>query len=330
MDFGGACMSTLQIRLFGTLTLDREGQQLAPFPTQSVKHLLSYILLHRHVLHTREYLANLLWLDRDSHRARHCLNTALWRLQRVLASDPAELVPYLRVDAHSIGLNTQSNLVLDVAEFERYCALADQARPTSPELQVGFYERATVLYRADLLTDCYEDWCLIERQRLQHMYLRALAYLFTFYIEQQRHDLAIDIGQRILECDPLREEVHRDLIRLYLAMHQPVMALRQYRTCEALLNRELGVAPMPETQAPLHEILAARSLYDMLNEHDSEPQHSEQPTLGQALAQLNTAMIALNAARDQVQHATTLVETALQRSGRTLESNAKVRQLPHD
>jgi len=57
--------------------------------------------------------------------------------------------------------------------------------------------------------------------------------------------------------DVMREEVHRDLIEVYLAANQPATALRQYRQCEDILQRELAVAPMRETQALLSRILAA-------------------------------------------------------------------------
>src|SRR5947209_6628576 len=73
------------------------------------------------------------------------------------------------------------------------------------------------------------------------------------------YDLAIDCARRILGCDPLREEVHRDLMRLHLNASQPAAALRQYRQCEGLLRNELGVEPAPETRALLTPILSATS-----------------------------------------------------------------------
>lgn len=294
-------MSSLRIRLFGSLELVRDTEPVARFPTQSVKHLFSYILLHRHTLHAREHLAELFWGDRDPQRARHALNTALWRLQRVLDGDASRRNPYLLVDAQSIGFNGHSAVALDVAEFEQWCALADQLEAPSAEQQATLYKQAIALYRADLLTDCYEDWCLVERQRLQHMYLRALSRVFAFHAARREHNAAIEIGQRILACDPLREEVHRDLIRCYLAAQQPAAALQQYRACESLLARELGIAPMPETQALLPQMLAA-------------PQtHFVQPaaTVADAVAQLQAAIVTLEAARLRVEQATELVERAM-------------------
>jgi len=48
--------------------------------------------------------------------------------------------------------------------------------------------------------------------------------------------------------DPLREEGHRDLMRLLAAAGQPGAALRQYQELERLLAVELGIRPDAESQ----------------------------------------------------------------------------------
>jgi DNA-binding SARP family transcriptional activator len=164
---------------------------------------------------------------------------------------------YLRVSPQSIGFNCASGVWLDVAEFESRCELAEQT--DSPEQRFALYSQAINLYRGDLLADCYDDWCIVERERLQGLYVRALAQLMAYNSSNTQYDRAIDCARRILSCDPLREEVHRDLMRLHLHAGQPAAALRQYRSCEGLLRDELGVEPAPETRALLTPILGAAS-----------------------------------------------------------------------
>ena len=246
-------MSTLRIRLFGAMDLERDGQPLGRLPSRKVRDLLAYLALNRQLAHPREYLAGLLWGDSDDERARHSLNTALWRLNGVIIGDSGNRV--LRVTPYEIGFNAAADVWLDVADFESRCALADQT--SSVDQQARLYAQAVSFYRGDLLPDCYEDWCTLERDRLQCLYLRALGRLVTYHAKRAEHDLAIDFARRVLACDALREEVHRELIELYLAAGQPAAALRQYRQCEELLQRELGAAPMRETQALLGRVLAA-------------------------------------------------------------------------
>jgi DNA-binding SARP family transcriptional activator len=164
---------------------------------------------------------------------------------------------YLRVTSQQIAFNAASGAWLDVAEFESRCQLAEQAQ--SPAQRAALYSQAVSFYRGDLLTDCYEDWCVVERERLQTLYVRALARLMAYNTDKAEYDAAIDCARRILGCDPLREEVHRDLMRLHLNAGQPAAALRQYRQCEELLRAELAVEPAPETRALLAPILGGTS-----------------------------------------------------------------------
>lgn len=256
-SMGSSSSSTLEIALFGSLSVQSADRLLTQFPSGKVKNLFVYLLLNRHAVHPREQLAGLFWGDEDDHRARHCLNTALWRLNRILAQSGAGSPAYLRIDAQSIGFNTASDFWLDIDEFESRCMLAEQIGPDAPDKQAALYRQAVACYRGDLLMDCYEDWCLVERERFRCLYTRTLGRLLTYYVAEGEHDAAIDCARRILVCDPLHEEVHRDLIGLYLAINRPADALRQYRTCESLLARELAVEPMPETRALLTRIIGA-------------------------------------------------------------------------
>jgi DNA-binding SARP family transcriptional activator len=49
--------------------------------------------------------------------------------------------------------------------------------------------------------------------------------------------------------DPLREEAHHDLIRLYAAAGQPAAALRQYQELERLPKEQLETTPSTATRA---------------------------------------------------------------------------------
>ena len=54
-------MSTLRIRLFGSLDLERDGHALARFPSRKVRDLFTYLILNRETTHSREHLAGLFW-----------------------------------------------------------------------------------------------------------------------------------------------------------------------------------------------------------------------------------------------------------------------------
>ncbi|MGI8856158.1 MAG: AfsR/SARP family transcriptional regulator [Thermomicrobiales bacterium] len=315
-------MGTMEITLFGTLGVQSAGNPHIQFPSGKVKHLFAYLLLNRHTIHPRERLAGLFWGDEDDHRARHCLNTALWRLNRILSQPELRTAGYLRVDAQNIGFNTASDFWLDVDEFEVRCTLAEQLGPDAPDDQAALYRQAVACYSADLLIDCYEDWCLIERERFRCMYLRALSRLLAHHTAARDYDAAIDCARRILACDHLREEIHRDLMHLYLVTDQPADALRQYRTCEGLLRRELAVEPMPETRALLARIIAATARPARRGRDEASMTFAGLGAdatmiekLTAAAAHLRGAAGTFDRSRIQVQEATALIEQVVNHLG---------------
>jgi len=100
----------------------------------------------------------------------------------------------------------------------------------------------------------FEAWVLLEQERLRQLMLNALADLITFH--QQRRQLAagIQYAQQLLALDPLQEETHRQLMRLYALDNQRLAALAQYEQCAAILDEDLGVAPDEETTALYEQI----------------------------------------------------------------------------
>jgi len=294
---------TLRVKLFGSLELERDGRPLARFASRKSGELFAYLALNRKAPLTREHLAGVFWGDSAEERARHTLNTTLWRINRVLEPprSAAGERGYLRITPQHIGFNVASGVWLDVAEFESRCELAEQSEAPT---RYALYSQAANLYRGDLLADCYEDWCIVERERLQGLYVRALAQLMAYNSSRAEYDLAIDCARRILTCDPLREEVHRDLMRLHLHAGQPAAALRQYRQCEDMLRDELGVEPAPETRALLTPILGATSTRDatLLRRSSATPRD-----LVAVAAKIQDLSAACDAAQAQLLEAMTLL-----------------------
>jgi len=52
--------------------------------------------------------------------------------------------------------------------------------------------------------------------------------------------------------------MHRRLMQLYDANHDRPAALRQFESLSSVLERELGVSPLPETRAVYQAILAGQ------------------------------------------------------------------------
>ncbi|MBN1814367.1 MAG: bacterial transcriptional activator domain-containing protein [Anaerolineae bacterium] len=114
------------------------------------------------------------------------------------------------------------------------------------------------LYQGDLLEGCYQDWCIYERERFQHMYLAMLDKLMDHCQARQDYEAGLSYGRRILRYDCARERTHRRLMRLYYLAGDRTAALRHYERCVAALEKDLGVKPTRSTEALYEQIRADR------------------------------------------------------------------------
>ena len=162
-------------------------------------------------------------------------------------------------------------------------------------------------YTGDLLEGFYEDWAIRERERLRLLYLDSLATLLTHYSQAGAHDDALRCGQQILALDPLREDIHRELIRLHLQRSHRALALRQYEQCRAVLEEELGVEPMEETRALCAALLPASAA----RPRSILPRTAAPPAVGRAAAVRSGIAVSLRAAAASLDEARKAILEAL-------------------
>src|SRR4029450_13975335 len=110
-------------------------------------------------------------------------------------------------------------------------------------------EQAAALFRGDLLEgidgvgEAFETWLMAERGRLRNRAVGVLDRLLAVRMAEGATGEAMEVALRLLDVDPLREDVHRLIMRLHLRHGRRAGALRQCRTCEPLLRRELALSP---------------------------------------------------------------------------------------
>ena len=212
--------------------------------------LFAHLIIERRRSHGRDELAGLFWGEMPDDRARNCLNTALWRIRRVLEPDPASRGMYVETTpAGDVRFNTGSDYWLDVAVFES--ALDSLLSVPAEDLRaddIRRIESAVDLYGGDLLGRVFDDWVLIERERLRARWVEAQVHLMRAYRARGDWQQALTYGRRVIGIDPLQEEVHRELMSVYHEAGQPAQAIRQYERCREVLLEELGIGPAPATR----------------------------------------------------------------------------------
>ncbi|MGH2819541.1 MAG: AfsR/SARP family transcriptional regulator, partial [Actinomycetota bacterium] len=235
--------------LLGSPAVERAGSGLR-FDTRKAVALLAYLAVTR-TPQARDHLAGLLWPEHDQGHARAALRRTLSTLNRVLAGEG------LRIGRNEIAVDAES-LWVDEWRFHELASGCSRHQPPSeacPDCR-GRLGGAVELHRGDFLSGFglrdspeFDDWQFLEAQRLRRELAVALDRLVTSLVSHGELDAALRHAHRWLALDPLQEAAHRRLMQLYAWDGQRSAALRQYRECVALLDRELGVAPVEETTA---------------------------------------------------------------------------------
>lgn len=255
-------MSLLGVRLFGKFSTQPNGPMQEGLDVPKVQELFCYLLLHRDRPHPREALASLLWGDISTTQSKRYLRKALWRLQKALnTSTKPPTPPVLQVDSDWVQLNPAAELWLDVTVFEAAFDRVQGVPGRELDLQdVQTLQDALELYQGNLLEGWYQDWCLYERERLQHMYLAMLDRMMDYCEAQHSYEAGLAYGLQILRYEPARERTYRCLMRLHHLAGDRTAALRQYARCVAALDEELGVEPAKHTLALYEQIRADQLL----------------------------------------------------------------------
>lgn len=239
----------LDIRLLGTALVQHRSLGIETVPGRGVERLLAHLLLARHHTSMRDRLLADLWPDHDEPRARACLSTSLWRLRACLEPDGVKRGRYLaarRTGEIQILLSDED--VADVVRVSAVCDAIAHGRHDGDRAPDLTREAAALeSYRGDLLEGHFDDWSLSQREQLRHRYLEALTLHAERAARRGELELAIEQAERILALEPLREEIHRLLMRCHAANGHAAAAVRQYERCRASLRAELATDPMPET-----------------------------------------------------------------------------------
>jgi DNA-binding SARP family transcriptional activator len=218
--------------LLETFELRRHGDRVRlPLPAQ---RLLAYLALQDRPLH-RAYVAGALWLDSTDAHASGSLRSALWRLRRSGCDLVQESEHQLRVS---------DRVSVDVREAYEWAACVQD--PSAP-ITAG--DVAYAANSAELLRDWYDDWVVLERERLRQLRANALEVLCDRLASAERFGDAIKVGLAAVRNEPLRESAHRAVIRIHLAQGNRADAFRHYAHYRRLVADALGIEPSARMEA---------------------------------------------------------------------------------
>jgi DNA-binding SARP family transcriptional activator len=209
------------------------------------KRLLAFVAL-RHGWVERRHVAGTLWPVRDDGRAAGNLRSALWRLR-------GAGIDVLFCDKWSLSL--VSGVTVDTRDLSAWADRVIAGRPRPEDLARIHLDTDAL----DLLPGWYDDWTILERERLRQRLLHALESLSALLSDAGRHADAVESALAAVSAEPLRESAQRALIKAYLAERNWYDARRALDAYRDLLASELGVSPSADLVALVRDSAPART-----------------------------------------------------------------------
>jgi DNA-binding SARP family transcriptional activator len=192
-----------------------------------VQRLVAHLCLSGRV--TRTATAGRLWPGVSEGHAHGSLRSALWRLHGAAPG-------VIEVSGEALCL--AAGVRVDVRELSDWAlraiaSLEGVAEVAVPDAALG----------GDLLPGWYEDWVLLERERLHQLRLDALEATAAGLAVHGRHWEALQAAYAAVRAEPLRESAHRTIVRVHLAEGNLAEATRAYELFRSMVEDELGVLP---------------------------------------------------------------------------------------
>ena len=254
--------SAIRIALFGHPSVaDAAGAREYPLPRKTL-NVLAYLILNKRAP-TRDAAASALFPDEDEDQARNSLRR---NLSYLLSSLPpiAGGEPFVHTDGDRLAWNVAAAADVDVIAFE--LAIAEERD-----------DDALALYAGPLLPTLYDEWTLPHRERLREVANAALARTITRDRSMRRFDTATAAARRLLEDDPWREDIVRQLMAIRYEAGDRAGAFAAFAQFSSRLRDEMAAEPMPETSALREAMLRGARLAT------SEPAPRERSAIAAAL-----------------------------------------------
>jgi DNA-binding SARP family transcriptional activator len=227
----------LDIRVLGPLEVHVDGEPLR-VDTRKATAILALLAVERRP-YARDELAAMFWPDSDDESARSALRRTLSVLRAALGDR------WLRVDRATVALAEHGDgLWVDLAALEAGgsaddpSSLAEAAALARGPFLAGFSLRDS---------PDFDDWRATRAVTVERRIVDVLERLASAAEAAGDAAAVIEASSRLVELDPLDEPARRRLMTALARGGDRAGAIRQYRATLAILERELGVAPLAET-----------------------------------------------------------------------------------
>jgi DNA-binding SARP family transcriptional activator len=193
----------------------------------------------------REALAELLWPDSDHTRARGALRRTLSTLRSAVGADVLiENGEALQLDRAHVSVDLDMLRAGETTDRDELHRRLDHCRG---EFLEGFTLRDAPEFDA---------WAAVVAEQQRRQLSSLLSALAEAQASDGQFDQAVVTIERRLELDPLQESAYQQLLRVHTWRGDRGAVTDTYLRCVRVLDEELGVPPLQETDELYRQVLS--------------------------------------------------------------------------
>jgi two-component SAPR family response regulator len=231
------------------------GQPITNWDGALPRNLFFYFM--DHALVTRDEIFATFWPDLSVKEATNVFHVTKRKISERMSMKVFEGGNY-ELTQYSGGFYIPSDKVnrhYDVGDFQ---AAIERAMMTSDDTEEErLLSQAIDLYKAPFLETVDMEWSTARRDHLRQLFAQALISMGRLHKRQGNNLKAVGYFIRSLKETPEREDIHREIMNIYLKLGRIDDAHAQYQQlCDTLTTR-LGIGPSRESQELYSVIQAA-------------------------------------------------------------------------
>lgn len=233
----------IQVNCLGPLRVYVNEEEIT-WRTKKAKELFAYLFHHREKPVSKDKLLEQLWPEFPPDKASVLFHTNLYQLRRVIKTTTGEQPVIHKNKMYQLKNDLLSS---DLQNFLLWGEPQQHVSETPQEFMTRL-EQASSYYQGDYLEDIDFPWAEAEREHLSQKFQLILEKLSNCYYEHGNYNLAASCLRRILQNNPLLEDIHTNLMKVYAQAGDRMAVMQQYQTLNQVLNQELGIEPSPKTR----------------------------------------------------------------------------------
>lgn len=225
----------LKIQMFNGMHvhLDQR-QEPIKFRSPKTEELFAFLVCKREA--SREEIIDTLWAGHEPEKAWKNLNSTLYYIRKALNETTAG--QYIQSTREGISL-IESSVDCDLYDFKK---LIKQIRRGSDDC-AGLLTEVDTLYTGSLLSGKGYEWAVEISRLIEQEYIELLELAVRIHLASNQMLHALHDYREIIKLDPMREDIHFEIMKLLVKLGRNNEAIQQFRNLAALLQQELGLKP---------------------------------------------------------------------------------------